>query len=343
MDRAHIEAHSQKARESEELSSDEAGPTLTKVPTEPFNLNLPGTASGPYSTSTSDPYLEELDVFDHSGQSKSEIMKPRVKATVWKDESSPCFEVNAKGVCVARRQDNNMINATQLLNVTGMSKDCSDDILQKEEVVHVVKNGPMHLKGVWLPFDRALDIANKEKITEELYPLFEHDIESLLDHQKNVRPGDLDALNDISSVEKDRAELRSRITTSPPISEVDIPGNDNSGVKEASAATRTDALLLEAGPIGSLFTSIIGLLKLILIDIENEPDMSQHYQSLESISAALFFWGTDLRVRQGELDEELQNSIELRDTCLMVLVSIGQFLCTCMCLSTTALKQSLLT
>lgn len=36
-----------------------------------------------------------------------------------------------------------------------------------------------------IPFDRALEFANKEKITEQLYPLFVHDIGALLYHPQN--------------------------------------------------------------------------------------------------------------------------------------------------------------
>jgi hypothetical protein len=35
-------------------------------------------------------------------------------------------------------------------------------------------------------------------------------------------------------------------------------------------------------------------------------------------------------VSRGELDEVLQDSTQLRDTCLLVLVSIGQFIVSCM-------------
>ena len=73
-----------------------------------------------------------------------------------------------------------MINGTKLLNVAGMTRGRRDGILKSEKTRHVVKIGPMHLKGVWIPFDRALDFANKEKITEQLYPLFVHDIGALL-------------------------------------------------------------------------------------------------------------------------------------------------------------------
>ena len=45
--------------------------------------------------------------------------------------------------------DNHTINGTKLLNVTGMTRGRRDGILKSEKVRHVVKVGPMHLKGVW--------------------------------------------------------------------------------------------------------------------------------------------------------------------------------------------------
>lgn len=95
-----------------------------------------------------------------------------------------------------------MINGTKLLNVAGMTRGRRDGILKSEKTRSVVKIGPMHLKGVWydahrpkltsdslmrfrIPFDRALDFANKEKITEALYPLFVHNIGALLYHPTN--------------------------------------------------------------------------------------------------------------------------------------------------------------
>ncbi|KAK4498543.1 hypothetical protein PRZ48_011201 [Zasmidium cellare] len=123
--------------------------------------------------------------YDTTGQIAPHGMKPRVTATLWEDEGSLCFQVEANGVCVARREDNHMINGTKLLNVAGMTRGRRDGILKSEKTRHVVKIGPMHLKGVWIPFDRALDFANKEKITELLYPLFVHNIGALLYHPTN--------------------------------------------------------------------------------------------------------------------------------------------------------------
>lgn len=105
--------------------------------------------------------------FDTTGQVAPPGMKPRVTATLWEDEGSLCFQVEAKGVCVARREgaswplpfsththtnvdaDNHMINGTKLLNVAGMTRGRRDGILKSEKTRHVVKIGPMHLKGVW--------------------------------------------------------------------------------------------------------------------------------------------------------------------------------------------------
>ncbi|ANB12284.1 Sok2p [Sugiyamaella lignohabitans] len=110
----------------------------------------------------------------------SSSARPRVTTTLWDDESTLCFQVEAKGVCVARREDNDMINGTKLLNVAGMTRGRRDGILKAEKVRHVVKIGAMHLKGVWIPFDRAMTFANKEGIADMLYPLFLPDIKSLL-------------------------------------------------------------------------------------------------------------------------------------------------------------------
>lgn len=43
-------------------------------------------------------------VFDGTGQVAPPGAKPRVTATLWEDEGSLCYQVEAKGVCVARRE-----------------------------------------------------------------------------------------------------------------------------------------------------------------------------------------------------------------------------------------------
>ncbi|KAF2088683.1 apses-domain-containing protein [Saccharata proteae CBS 121410] len=151
----------------------------------PQSLPLPVMSGGPATAAMPGSQGYPHHSLDTTGQVAPPGMKPRVTATLWEDEGSLCFQVEAKGICVARREDNHFINGTKLLNVAGMTRGRRDGILKSEKTRHVVKIGPMHLKGVWIPFQRALDFANKEKITEALYPLFVNDIAALLYHPAN--------------------------------------------------------------------------------------------------------------------------------------------------------------
>ncbi|RCH91638.1 hypothetical protein CU098_000884, partial [Rhizopus stolonifer] len=103
------------------------------------------------------------------------VARPKLTTTLWEDEGTICYQVDANGICVARRQDNDMINGTKLLNVAGMSRGKRDGILKNEKGRVVVKVGAMHLKGVWITFARAKLLAAQYKIQEVLYPLFVDD------------------------------------------------------------------------------------------------------------------------------------------------------------------------
>ncbi|DAA76391.1 TPA_exp: Uncharacterized protein A8136_0705 [Trichophyton benhamiae CBS 112371] len=160
------------------------GPTQI-LPLPPLNSTAPNSHGYVPNSASQVQHYSSQTPYDTTGQIAPPGVKPRVTATLWEDEGSLCFQVEAKGVCVARREDNHMINGTKLLNVAGMTRGRRDGILKSEKIRHVVKIGPMHLKGVWIPFERALDFANKEKITDQLYPLFVHAIGSLLYHPVN--------------------------------------------------------------------------------------------------------------------------------------------------------------
>lgn len=181
----------------------------------PASLPLPAmSAGGPGSTVPGQQGYAPSHQFDTTGQVAPPGMKPRVTATLWEDEGSLCFQVEAKGVCVARREDNHFINGTKLLNVAGMTRGRRDGILKSEKTRHVVKIGPMHLKGVWIPFERALDFANKEKITEQLYPLFVHDIGALLYHPTNQRTS-VGTGNAMAALDRRRPEGQQRYIGAP--------------------------------------------------------------------------------------------------------------------------------
>ena len=87
----------------------------------------------------------------------------------------------------------------------------------KEKVRDVVKIGPMHLKGVWIPFERALDLANKENITDILYPLFVHNIGSLLYDPSNIsQRAEEDLWDDMKSFDNQSSIVTGFSRDSPP-------------------------------------------------------------------------------------------------------------------------------
>ncbi|CEP12951.1 hypothetical protein [Parasitella parasitica] len=99
------------------------------------------------------------------------MQRPKFSTSFWEEEGTLCYQVDANNICVARRQDNDMINGTKLLNVAGLSRGKRDGILKNENARVVVKVGPMHLKGVWITFNRAKELAHQFKLTEILDPL----------------------------------------------------------------------------------------------------------------------------------------------------------------------------
>ena len=153
-----------------------------------FDMPVVPKASHDFSQRLNMPYMPNghlNTVLDPTGQTAPPGITPRVTTTLWEDENTLCLQVQAKGIYVARRQDNNMINGTKLLNVAGMSRGKRDGILKSEQHRNVIKIGAMHLKGVWITYERALEFANREKIIDLLYPLFVTDMKSYLYHPSN--------------------------------------------------------------------------------------------------------------------------------------------------------------
>ncbi|CDF92013.1 ZYBA0S18-00122g1_1 [Zygosaccharomyces bailii CLIB 213] len=158
-------------------------PPIPSVPVSTTAVSIPASMTGPMPGSApAAPPVHSYDVrgsiisYDHNGN----VTKPRVTTTMWEDEKTLCYQVEANGISVVRRADNDMINGTKLLNVAKITRGRRDGILKAERVRHVVKIGSMHLKGVWIPFERAHAMAQREKIVDHLYPLFVKNIQSVL-------------------------------------------------------------------------------------------------------------------------------------------------------------------
>lgn len=111
------------------------------------------------------------------------IAKPRVATTYWESENTTCFQVQARNVVVSRRENDDYVNGTKLLNVTGMTRGKRDGLLKTEKGRVVIRNGPMNLKGVWIPFKRAAEIARNEGVDKLLYPLFVNQIRDFFQEQ----------------------------------------------------------------------------------------------------------------------------------------------------------------
>jgi hypothetical protein len=80
------------------------------------------------------------------------------------------------------------------------------------------------------------------------------------------------------------------------------------------------------GIIGSLFDGLIVYLRGMLRDIVQHDVPPMTYGLVERSATSLLFWGLDHGISQGDLDKSLQHSPVLRDTVLLVLISIGELL-----------------
>lgn len=78
------------------MTSPSAGPVPSSLPSQHPVLPLPGVGG--------QPSVPTHYSFDTTGQQPPPGMKPRVTATLWEDEGSLCFQVEARGICVARRE-----------------------------------------------------------------------------------------------------------------------------------------------------------------------------------------------------------------------------------------------
>ncbi|KKY18896.1 putative apses transcription factor [Phaeomoniella chlamydospora] len=107
--------------------------------------------------------------------------KPSLIIFQWKDEGSLCYQIEVNGIHVTRREDNNFINASKLMMVARVPRQERYRLLKSEQNLHFVKRGSMHLRGIWIPLERALYFANKANVTSLVYPLFAENIRDLLD------------------------------------------------------------------------------------------------------------------------------------------------------------------
>ena len=298
-------------------------------------------ASEPTTSSTTQPLARSPDAhtssesvpkndlpvpFDRTGQIAPPGSSPRLTTAFWEDEGCLCYQVETRGVCVARRDDNHMVNGTKLLTLTAMTAGRKGALLTREKTRHTIKLGPTQFRGVWIPFERALELANAEKIVESLYPLFVHEIGSL------VRKTSDQKLTPYVDSQLHSQEVKEMAGSSKVRSAHSSLTKDNDkDLQPLAVDTVHDTELLKPGVLGSLFTSLLETLGPIMEEVRSQSSEARYYNSLEATCATLLFWGNDLGLPQGKLDDKLQYSPHLRGTCITVLVSIARFVSTCKC------------
>lgn len=146
-------------------------PFISQPPLLPYHLRTLSSLGTLAAPLTSPPALTQPPVYQ-----QYELLKPKICTTFWEDAGTTCFQIRHEGILVSRREDNNYINGTKLLNVIGMTRGKRDGILKTEKKKDVVKVGLINLKGVWIPFERAYELARNEGVDAVLHPLFVGDI-----------------------------------------------------------------------------------------------------------------------------------------------------------------------
>ncbi|GAA5880625.1 hypothetical protein JCM3774_000557 [Rhodotorula dairenensis] len=91
--------------------------------------------------------------------------------------SVPVYEMMVRGIGVMRRRQDSWLNATQILKVAGVEKGKRTKILEKDiaQGVHEkVQGGYGRYQGTWIPFERAVELANAFGVSHLLAPLFDY-------------------------------------------------------------------------------------------------------------------------------------------------------------------------
>ncbi|GAA5881935.1 hypothetical protein JCM16303_003475 [Sporobolomyces ruberrimus] len=91
--------------------------------------------------------------------------------------SIPVYEMMVRGIGVMRRREDSWLNATQILKVAGVDKGKRTKFLEKDiaQGVHEkVQGGYGRYQGTWIPFERAVELANAFSVAHLLAPLFDY-------------------------------------------------------------------------------------------------------------------------------------------------------------------------
>lgn len=84
-----------------------------------------------------------------------------------------------RGVAVMRRSSDSWLNATQLLKVAGFHKRDRAQILEREILIEVhekIQGGYGKYQGVWISYERGVELCRRYGVEKQLHPLLNYDI-----------------------------------------------------------------------------------------------------------------------------------------------------------------------
>lgn len=102
--------------------------------------------------------------FEMRGHLDAELQPQIVE---WEEQCTLVLRVPVNGIYIARRADNSFINATNLLEAVGTTREWQAATLERERYSNTVTQDPPEFRGVWVPHERGLDLAYYQGIAEK--------------------------------------------------------------------------------------------------------------------------------------------------------------------------------
>lgn len=169
---------------------------------------------------------------------------PPLRISYWEDQKTQVVTQDIGIVQVSRRLDNNMVNGTKMLNLVGMSRGKRDAILKMEHARRVVRSGAVHLKGVWVLYERARQLAATYRLESQLNQLLSYE-------HTEVKP----AAVDMSKNGKTAALEEKSIEDTTDTTDVSTKDSDDMVPRTPGASTKrmkaADCGVSEAAPLSS--------------------------------------------------------------------------------------------
>jgi hypothetical protein len=89
------------------------------------------------------------------------------------------YEMEIHRVAVMRRSSDSWLNSTQVLRLAGIDKAQGDKIIEREILIgehETIQSGYGRSQGVWISYERGVELCRQYGVEEQLRPLLDCDI-----------------------------------------------------------------------------------------------------------------------------------------------------------------------